>query len=327
MTLLHGWLNGSLGHDLPGFSFQTDPVPVCNFLMGRVGGMHENFRRGHSVSERFYLPLPGLEESVFAYAGKHIIGILITDRRPLTIIRQRIKPEFIQHAGFKLHFTRRRRKADFFILFVLRRLRIHEVLRLKFLEGHARWFEPIVQHLFEAVPWKMVAKAHAVRQIAPELKCARTVFRRFDRFLRQRQPGTPAPTVRNMVALTEHITRQDVVGQHGGRRHEYLVGNDQILIHKALVDLMLIGVTQQRIIPQRKEGFDRIRIAGNHRPERRARIGHITTHDNVCVAISPDFFRGVSEHVLSTVCIGRMQIRSKLFSALFFAQQFVHAEF
>ena len=142
----------------------------------------------------------------------------------------------------------------------------------------------------------------------PELECAGAVFRRFDGFLGKGQARAPTPAIGNMVTLTENVTRQYIVCKHRRRRHKDLMGDDQVLIHKPFVDLVLIGVAHKRVVAQRDEGLDRIRITAHHCPECRTWIRHVATHDDVGIGISPDFFCRVTEHILRSIRVGRMEI-------------------
>ena len=87
-----------------------------------------------------------------------------------------------------------------------------------------------------------------MRQICPELKGAAGLRWRLDHFLRKRQSSGPTPAISHVIALSEHVAGQHVVGQHGSWRHKDLVADNEFLIEHRLMNLMLIGIAEQRVV-------------------------------------------------------------------------------
>ena len=58
-----------------------------------------------------------------------------------------------------------------------------------------------------------------------------------------------------MIPLRKDIAGQHVVRQHRGRRHENLVGHNELLILQGLINLVLIRIAQQRVIAKTKNAL------------------------------------------------------------------------
>ena len=71
-------------------------------------------------------------------------------------------------------------------------------------------------------------------------------------------------TIHQVRALEPTVAGQDVVGQLGRRRHDVLVHDDQILVHHGPVDELHVGEAHQRVVAEREERLDRIRLAVGH---------------------------------------------------------------
>ena len=119
-----------------------------------------------------------------------------------------------------------------------------------------------------------------------------------------------------MIALSEDIAGQDVVGQHRGWRHENFMGHNQLLIEHSLMNLMLIGVTEQRVIAQTEKCLNGIRIFADHGPENAGGVGHLTTHHNIGIRKAPDLLSRLFEHFCSAIREGRMVVITQLLGFL-----------
>ena len=130
-----------------------------------------------------------------------------------------------------------------------------------------------------------------------------------------------------MIAFRESIAGQHIVRHHGGRRHEQLVGDDQVLVQHRRVNLVLIGVTHECVVTQRKKRLDRIGIPIGHGTKHLTGVRHVATHHDIGVGISPDFFRGRLEHLGYPVGIGRMLLIPQLFGLLLIREHIVKCQF
>ncbi len=119
-----------------------------------------------------------------------------------------------------------------------------------------------------------------------------------------------------MIALGEHVAGQHVVGQHGGWRHENLMGHNEFLIEHGLMNLMLIGVTEQRVIAQTEKRLNGVRIFADHGPENAGGVGHLATHDDIGIGKTPDLLSGLFEHFCNAIGKGRVVVITQLLGFL-----------
>lgn len=64
---------------------------------------------------------------------------------------------------------------------------------------------------------------------------------------------------------------------------------------------MLVLITEKRIVAERKERLDWVRVAGVHGSKQFTRIGHLAAHYEVCIAIAPDSLRGLFQDLGSSI--------------------------
>ena len=129
-----------------------------------------------------------------------------------------------------------------------------------------------------------------------------------------------------MVALAENVSRKHVIRQHGRRCHEYFMRHDEILIQQRPVNLILIGVAEQRVVPQGKERLDGIGIGILHRAENQRGVRHLAAHHDICVGIAPGLLSGIAEHVRHAIGVGGMLVIPELLRFLFSREHFVQAK-
>ena len=70
------------------------------------------------------MPMAGLEEPVFAHAGKEFQWIIRIFRRVFAEIRQPVKAQILQYGGFQFNLAARRHKAGLLIFAIARRRQI-----------------------------------------------------------------------------------------------------------------------------------------------------------------------------------------------------------
>ena len=323
---LHGRLHGHLRNHLARGRGQLRPVTIGDAFLSRVVRVQEQARERATVAQHLDVALPGLEKRIFAHAGKHLVRVLVARAGRFAVVRQRIEAELTKDAGRQLNLPRRRGEPGLAILAELRRRCLHEGAGLEVIEGAAGSGQPVVEHVLDGLPGKVRAEAHPVRQVAPELEGAGGLLRRLHNFLRQREPIGPAPRVRDVVALAEDVAGQHVVGQHRGWRHEDLVRDDQLLVQHALVDLVLVGVAQQRVVAEHEERLYRIRGFRRHGAEHAGGVGHMAAHHLVGVRVAPNAFGRFFEHLRDPVGEHRELVETELLGLLSIRKPVVKTE-
>ena len=79
------------------------------------------------------------------------------------------------------------------------------------------------------------------------------------------------------------------------------VGNDQILVHQAIVNTLCIGIGHQRIIGEGEEGLYRIRIAIGHSLKHGHWVGHVAAHNQIGPTATPNFFCCITQRFHSAI--------------------------
>ena len=165
-----------------------------------------------------------------------------------------------------------------------------------------------------------------MRQIRPELERATRLFWGVDYLLRERQSGAPTPPIGNMISFGKDIAGQYVVCKHRCGRHEDLVGHNQLLIQHGLMNLVLIGVTQQGVVAQTEERLNRIRIFCRHGSKDIGRVCHMTAHHKIRIGKAPGFLCRLFQHFSDAVGEYRMIVVAQLLFFLRIRQAFVETQ-
>ena len=79
---------------------------------------------------------------------------------------------------------------------------------------------------------------------------------------------------------------------------------------------MLIGIAHQRVVTQDKECLNRIGVTAHHRPKHVRRIGHVTTHYDICIRVAPHLFGWFFKHFRHTIRVYGVIIIAKLLGFL-----------
>ena len=316
VTLAHRVLDRHLHPHLAMRGLELRPLAVDQTFLRRVFGVHEEVRRGHAPPQDTDVALPGLEERVFAHTGEHAVRELVARRRRRAVIGQRIETQVAQDRGRQLHLARRRRKPGLTVFAVLGWLHVEILGGAELLEGHARRLQPVVDDLLQGVPREPVAEAHGVGEVSPEPEGRARLLRRVGNGFAERQVARPRPRVGDVVPLAEDVARHDVVGQHRRGGHEDLVGDDQVLVEHRPQNLMLIRVAHQRVVAQREERLDRIRVAVGHRPEHLRRVRHVAAHHLIHPLLTPHTLQVRAEDLCGAVGVGRVRVVADLLGPL-----------